>query len=281
MKRFVGLLGLAVFVVAATASSALANHSWSTYHWARTANPFTIKVGDNMTTADWKSHLSQASSDWNQSTVAKNTIVSGASTGKGRKCRATLGRVEVCNASYGNNGWLGLATIWLSGGHIAQGTTQVNDTYFNTSTYNNPNEKQHVICQEIGHTWGLDHQDESGALYYTCMDYFSNTGANAGNSASTTPNRGDYDQLLCIYDPASNGATLSSTTNGRAHTCVGTGHLDSSSTIGAAAGSASAEGAQPPAWANPSESVYVDHLPNGQTQVTYVRWANPIHSWGG
>ena len=282
MKRFVALFGLAAFCVGATASSALANHSWGTYHWARTANPFTIKVGDNMTTADWKSRLSRASSDWNKSSVARNTIVAGASTAKGRRCRATAGRDEVCNGAYGNNGWLGLASIWVSGGHIAQGTVQVNDSYFNTSYYNNPNEKQHVICQEIGHTWGLDHQDESGALFYTCMDYFSNTGANAGNSASTAPNQGDYDQLLCIYDPASRGKTLNSTTSGIPHSCTGTGHLDSSSTIGAAeAGSAGEAAAEVPPWANPSESVYVDHLPNGQTQVTFVRWANPIQSWGG
>ena len=278
MKRFFGVFALAVFVGAAAASSALATHSWGSYHWARTSNPFTIKVGDNLTTADWKSRLSQASSDWNGSTVAQNTIVAGMAKGR---CRPTSGRDEVCNSSYGANGWLGLATIWIAGGvHITQGTVKLNDTYFSLSTYNNPNEKQHVVCQEVGHTWGLDHQDTSGALYYTCMDYFSNTGGNATNSASTSPNQGDYDQLLCIYDPASNGATLRSTTNGISHTCTGTGHLDSSTTIGAGS-SAGAAAAEVPPWANPSESVYVDHLPNGETQVTYVLWANPIHGWGG
>ena len=33
---------------------ASANHSWGNYHWARTANPFTVKLGDNLT-GDWKS----------------------------------------------------------------------------------------------------------------------------------------------------------------------------------------------------------------------------------
>ncbi len=274
IKRFAFLAALAVVVSAAGASAALANHSWGTYHWGRTANPFTVKVGDNLTTADWKSRLSQASTDWNKSTVAKNTIVAGQAAGR---CRPTSGRDEICNATYGNNGWLGLASIWISGGHIVQGTVKVNDTYFNTSIYNNSNERQHVMCQELGHTWGLDHQDTSGALYYTCMDYFSNTGSNATNSGSTTPDQGDYDQLLCIYDPASNSKTLTSTTNGISHSCTGTGHLDSSSTVGAAS-SARAAAAEVPSWANPAESVYVDHLANGMTQVTYVRWANPIHS---
>src|SRR5688572_31754287 len=52
------------------------------------------------------------------------------------KCRPTAGRIEVCNAAYGNNGWLGIAQIWISGAHITQGTTKLNDTYFNTDTYN-------------------------------------------------------------------------------------------------------------------------------------------------
>jgi len=29
---------------------------------------------------------------------------------------------------------------------------------------------QHVICQEIGHTFGLDHQDESGISLNSCID---------------------------------------------------------------------------------------------------------------
>lgn len=26
-------------------------HAWGTYHWARTANPFALKLGDNVTSA--------------------------------------------------------------------------------------------------------------------------------------------------------------------------------------------------------------------------------------
>lgn len=261
-------MALVAAVLALGAGTASASHSWSTYHWARTANPFTIKVGDNLTNG-WSTYLSQASIDWNKSTVAKNSIVPGQST---KRCRATSGRVEVCNGTYGNNGWLGLASISLSGGHIVQGTVKLNDTYFNTPTYNNPNEKQHVVCQEVGHTWGLDHQDTSGAAFYTCMDYFSNTGANAGSTTSTSPDQGDYDELLCIYDPASAGSTLTSVTSGISHSCTGTGHLDSTTTIGATVNGLPAT-ENVPWWANRSESVYVENLPNGITQVTYIRWA--------
>ena len=46
--------------------------------------------------------------------------------------------MEVCNATYGNTGWLGVAQIWTSGSHIVQDTGKLNDTYFNTAKYNKP-----------------------------------------------------------------------------------------------------------------------------------------------
>src|SRR5258705_4313947 len=42
------------------------------YHWARTANPFTLKL-DNNVTAAWTSYLNLASSDWTASTVLNTT----------------------------------------------------------------------------------------------------------------------------------------------------------------------------------------------------------------
>ena len=179
-RRLVFLLVTVGLVILTT--GLYANHAWSTYHWARKSNPFTLKVGNNMSSS-WQSHFSTAVSDWNASSVMNLTAVAGSSN---KRCSAAAGTVQVCNGTYGNNGWLGLAQIWLSNGHISQGTAKMNDTYFNTSTYNNPNEKLHVVCQEVGHTFGLDHQSTSGASLNTCMDYFSNTGANA-NSTLTRP----------------------------------------------------------------------------------------------
>ncbi|MGH8678986.1 MAG: hypothetical protein ACREUQ_11610, partial [Burkholderiales bacterium] len=85
-----------------------ANHSWGTYHWARTNNPFTLNLGDNVSST-WDSYLGTTSADWSVSVVLNTTIVTGLTTPK--RCRATSGRVEVCSATYGNNGWLGLAQI--------------------------------------------------------------------------------------------------------------------------------------------------------------------------
>jgi hypothetical protein len=96
-------------MLAIAAGPAAANHSWGGYHWARAANPFTVKLGDNVSTA-WDSYLGAASSDWSANlhgNPVRTTVVTGSTTG--RKCRATAGRVEVSDAAYGRNGWLGLA----------------------------------------------------------------------------------------------------------------------------------------------------------------------------
>lgn len=256
MKRLAGVAVVAALISGFVASTASANHSWNGYHWARTSNPFTLKVGNNLTTADWVAHYRQTLSDWSNSDVLDLAEVAGGARNK--QCRPTAGRDEVCNGNYGFNGWLGLATIWLQSGtlHITQGTEKMNDTYFALAQYNNSAEREHVMCQEIGHTFGLTHQDESGISLNTCMDYYQNT--SDSDTKSTTPNQHDYDELATIY-----------------------AHLDSSTTLGLAADGPGNSAADLPAWANPRESVYVDHLANGQTQISFVLWANPIHGWAG
>lgn len=253
--RFVWMLVL-VLALAAFPATASANHSWGGYHWARTSNPFTIKLGDNVS-GPWDAMLRTASGDWNQSTVMDTTVVPGGARPK--NCRPTAGRVEVCNASYGNTGWLGVAQVWITGGtHITQGTVKNNDYYFGNSTYqyNNSAEMQHVICQEIGHTFGLDHQDESGISLNTCMDYYHNT--SASDTKSTHPNSHDYQELQTIYS-----------------------HLDSSTTIGSMpAEMKNGDFSSPNAWgqlvsssAKGRESVYVRDFGKGNHVITLVIWA--------
>ena len=174
------------------ADQASAGHSWGSYHWARTANPFTLKLGNNVNST-WKPFLETTSADWNGSSVLSTAIVAGRTTP--RKCRASAGQVEVCNERYGNNGWLGIASIWTSGSHIVQGTTKLNDTYFNTANYNKPAWRNLVMCQEVGHTFGLDHQDENfnNSNLGTCMDYTNSPDSNQH------PNAHDFQQLETIY----------------------------------------------------------------------------------
>jgi hypothetical protein len=206
-------LAIAVGLACASASGvALATHAWANYHWARTTAQFTLKLGNNLTSADWQGHLTQASSDWNNNgnTPLLTAIVAGNSTTK--RCAMLAGTTQVCNSKYGANGCLGLATINVNGDHITQGSAKMNDTYFNTATYNNPNEREHVMCQEVAHTFGLDHQSTDGSSLNTCMDYFSNTGANAGSTLSTRPNAHDFEELYTIYTHLDSTTTVAALT---------------------------------------------------------------------
>ncbi len=250
--------GLAAATMLGAALPATAGHSWGSYHWARTANPFTLKLGDNVNSA-WDGYLVTTSSDWNKSSVLQTTIVTGGTTP--RTCRPTAGRVEVCNASYGSTGWLGVAQIWASGSHITQGTAKLNDTYFNTAKYNTPAWRLMVMCQEVAHTFGLDHQDETfdNPNLGSCMDYTSNP---AGPPSNEHPNQHDYDQLVTIYTHTDSTTTVSTGTAGSQH------------------GAAEDGGDSPAMWGTPvayyrdgRARVYVRDLGAGQRLITFVIWA--------
>ncbi len=195
---------------AAFPGSTLGDHSWGPYHWARTGNAFTLNLGDNVSSA-WDAYLATASSDWTFSSVLDTTIVAGRTTDSPRKCRPTSGRVEVCSARYGG-AWLGLAQIWVSGSHITQATTKVNDFYFNKPKYNTPAWRRFVMCQEVGHAFGLDHQDEnfSNANLGSCMDYTSDPD---GPPSNEHPNSHDYQQLETIYNAHLDSTTTASQTS--------------------------------------------------------------------
>jgi len=260
--RSLAVIALTVALVAVGSAPASASHSWGTpaYHWGRTANPFTLQLVDSTAVAadgtNWPSILaSNVSTDWTVSTVLDTTIVSGSTAFKDRKqCKAVLGKVRVCNATYGFNGWLGLATIWISGSHIVQGTAKVNDMYFNTSTYNDPNAERHVLCQEVGHTFGLGHQTD---VNDSCMN---DAGSTLFLVSAVSPNQHDYEQLVTIYT-----------------------HLDTTTTVGVTTSSPGRSGAAPapgfqedgtPVGASPERgNVYVTDLGGGRRIVTFITWA--------
>jgi hypothetical protein len=196
------LLAVAVGAVL-TPLTASSDHAWSNYHWARSSNPFSLRLGDNVSGV-WDSSLQLASSDWSVSDVLDTSVVAGASSV--RRCRASTGRIEVCNSTYGRNGWLGIASISVSGSHITSASVRVNDTYFNTAQYNTSAWRNLVMCQEVGHTFGLDHQDENNTNpnLGTCMDYTNSPASNQH------PNAHDYEELELIYSHLDSAARVAS-----------------------------------------------------------------------
>ncbi len=246
---FIGVAAITMSLLAPSLASA--THSWGGYHWARETNPFTLKLGDNVSST-WDPFLDTTAARWSVSTVLDTTVVRPGGSLSVKLCDATSGQVQVCNSKYGRNGWLGMASIWVSGKHITKGTVKVNDTYFNTTSYNTDPWRNMVMCQEVGHTLGLGHQDENfGTSSGSCMDYSNDPVPNQH------PNTHDYDQLETIYNA----------------------HLDSTTTVSATApgGSRGADSADWGELVSTSQgghlSTFVKDLGAGELIIRYVIWA--------
>ena len=171
------------------------------YHWARLENPISLKIVDS-TTGNWKSELHTALDEWSKPVGLHEQIFldfpivkTNSSKGARRRCLSIEGQIHVCNDSYGLNGWLGIATIYIqANGHITRGVAQVNDSYANY--WNDwPTEKNHVMCQEIGHLFGLGHTSEGGSYDKSCMDY----SGPPNNPLSQWPNEHDFEELAHSY----------------------------------------------------------------------------------
>ncbi len=239
-------------------SMASADNLWGGYHFARTANPFTLTLRDSVSSS-WDSYLQTTANDWSLSTVLDMVIVPG--TTKPRNCQPTSGQVAVCSEKYGNNGWLGIAQVWISGIHITQGIVKLNDSYYTKPAYNTPAWRNLVMCQEVGHTLGLDHQDENfdNPNLGTCMDYTNNPASNQH------PNDHDYLMLEELYGHADSTTTI------KAASARGKGSVDAL-TNGNSFGS--------PEWGtlmrqspHGGQSVFVKELLDGQKVFTFVTWA--------
>ena len=268
MKHFHHLaLFAGVAMLAMTPASA--THSWGGYHWATGGKGLDVTVNLAIT-PEWTTALNGAVADWEKSRSLGLNVRRVTLADNDRKlCRPIPGQVLVCNAAYGQRQWVGLATIWLSNNHISQAVTQLNDTYYAFPFYNTPAWRSAVACQEIGHDWGLDHQDEAfdNVNLGSCMDYSLAPQGGMYNGfdygpSNEHPNAHDYDQLLTIY-----------------------GHNDGFTTAIPLVAKG-ADAASEPAGVSPAEwgtavrrdamgrpNVFVKELGRGQKKVTHVLWA--------
>ncbi|MFL6788991.1 MAG: hypothetical protein ACJ8FC_10080 [Sphingomicrobium sp.] len=191
---------------------AIANHSWGSYHWARTSNPLRLDVM-RAVASKWDASVTTSISDWNKATGVLSLTGKTAAGVNPKRCTAIPGKVLVCNAAYGQRGWLGIATIWASGNHITQATTKLNDSYHDLAPYNTAPWRALVACQEIGHDFGLAHQNEDFGPpnLGSCMDYTNDPdGGGTYGASNEHPNSHDYAQLQTIYSHTDTTNTSSS-----------------------------------------------------------------------
>jgi hypothetical protein len=247
-----------------------AGHSWGNYHWARTSNSFDLTV-INSTTSSWDSYVNDAVADWSDSVVL-NMVQEDVSTRSldRRKCNGGEGTLRICNLAYGQNGWLGIAGISIDAdGHITTAYTKLNDTYFSWAYYNKDDWKQSVVCQELGHDLGLNHQDENfnNASLFSCMDY--------QDPPYEYPNTHDYDQLVAIYKHADSYDSYAGASSGSGDTGDDGGTCNAPpgkgcNKAGSAGNSDIGWGASLGRRGNAETFIRIDH--DGTMHLTHVTW---------
>lgn len=160
-------------------------------HWETKRVPFDLKVGENLN-RDWPGFLDDAIDKWSQSSVVDMRVVAGETNPD--QCRPTPGQVEVCNADYGDTGWLGLTRVYYTGNHLDEATVQLNDYFFNARNgeYNTNKAREHTVCHELGHALGLPHpKDQSRSCVNDDLDLLERT---------LDPSNEDVKNLRKLYD---------------------------------------------------------------------------------
>lgn len=279
--RIVNRLALGACVALGALTPASATHSWGGYHWANGTSG-TLVVKRALSTTQWTNLVNAGINDWQGRPLSFNVSDAPAATNR-KKCTPVRGETLVCNDAYGQRGWLGIASIWASGSHIVQATTKLNDTYFNMSRYSSDAWRRMVACQEVGHNWGLDHQDEtfSNVNLGTCMDY---TNAPAGGivggfnygPSNISPNSADYSHLTGFYNHSD--GTSSAATN------FGVREVGKPADPGAPAGFNAAAGDTPGEWGRAIHAdglgrpdVFLKDFGNGYKRLTHVFWTLEAH----
>ena len=174
-KILVAAVALAVLLTAVTVASA--DHSWNGYHWS--SDNLSPTVVDK--TSGQIFQVPDAVQEW----AALGTPIQPDS--------GNTGEVEVVIKRMNAN-WLGVARIWVDEqDHIQKGRVELNRLYLNSLT---ANEWDHVLCQELGHIWGLHHNFD-GATGGTPDDTCMNSSIHLGDF--TSPNGHDTEQLNDIY----------------------------------------------------------------------------------
>lgn len=175
------------------------------YSWkSKKGEGLELKIA-NALSADWHSYFDKAVADWDNGTPdvmsLQTSVVS-----EDPECKPESGIMKVCNKDYGETGWKGINEILTQGSTIVASIAKMNEFYLgdNASGFGSKIEdhRQYTMCHEIGHGFGLPHQDEdfTNKDLNSCMDY-SNSPEN-----NLVPNQVDWDSINTLYgEPEADG----------------------------------------------------------------------------
>jgi len=115
-----------------------------------------------------------------------------------------LGEIKVCSGDYGDNDWIGSTILFMRDEYVVGALIRINES---SLTLASDTILQYAMCNQLGHTLGLVHDDTNLDLSSCLKDFGANAIENGNlirnNEKLQHPNSDDLDYLVTLYGSAS------------------------------------------------------------------------------